>query len=74
MGEVAHLHATKELRGPSLRLETPFDGYNTGVEVTDLLEHSGGHVYVSFTGMHEPSVNIEPRDESRHTQIAGTAA
>ena len=61
---MVHWHAAKELRGPPPRLKTPLDGYNTGVEVTDFLEHGGGHVYVSFTGMCEPLVNIEPRDES----------
>ena len=46
-----------ELRSPTLGLETPFNRYNTGVEVTDLLEHGGGHVCVLFTGMSAPPVN-----------------
>ena len=61
---MAHWHWTNELRGPSLGLETPFYGYDTGVEVTDFLEYDGGHVYISFAGMGEPSMNVEPRDES----------
>lgn len=57
LGEKALWHATKELRGPPLGLETPFYGYNASVEVTDLLEHGGRHVCVSFVGVSKPSVN-----------------
>jgi len=46
---MAYWHAMKELRGPSLRLENPFYGYNTGSEVTDLLEHGGGYVQIAET-------------------------
>lgn len=61
---MAHWHATEGLRGPSLGLETPCNRYNTGPEVTDLLEHGGGHVYVSFTDIRERSVNVGSRDGS----------
>ena len=47
----------EELRSPPRRLETPADGYNAGVGVTDHLECGGGHVCVSLTGGHELSVN-----------------
>lgn len=44
----------KNLGGPPLGLETPLNGYDAGIETTDLLEHGGGHVCVSLSGVSGP--------------------